>query len=202
MLLCLGGRGKPVRLTVKDGWMLAASAVEWVAAIGSAATAVGVLLALLAYWGAQRTAQADHYFQLMNHLQQETTMAARRTLLEHWDSTGEPVSTKNSSEAVLLAAGVTASSFSTAGRVVALGYVSPTAFLSEYSPLIVRIHDILRPYLEQRRDGRSDPGYHASFSKIAAWAAWWLEWELAPGWKRVFSPRRPWRRLSCFRVRA
>jgi hypothetical protein len=64
--------------------------------------------------------------------------------------------------------------FSTAGRVVALGYVHPSAFLDEYAPLIVRMHDLLVPYLEERRTQREDPTYHASFSGLADTASWWL----------------------------
>jgi len=177
------------------------SVTAWVSAIASAATAVGVLLAYAAIRSAKRASLADHYFELMNHLQSGamSVMDVRRILLEHWDATGTPVSLAGDRAELLVAAGVVSSSFSTAGRVVALGYVPLGPFLDEYDPLIVRMHEILRPYLEGRRADRQDPSYHASFSRLAEWASWWRVWTTRPRWWRALEIRRPWRRVGLLR---
>jgi hypothetical protein len=181
------------------GDLVIASVSAWVSATASAATAIGVLLAYVAIRSARRSSLADHYFELMNHLQSGAMMDARRLLLDHWDATATPVSLKGDAPELLVAAGVVASSFSTAGRVVALGYVPPGPFLDEYAGLIVRMDAILGGYLEERRAERKDPAHHASFSRLALWAGWWCEWTTLPWWRRALTVRRPWRRLRLLR---
>jgi hypothetical protein len=171
-----------------------ASASAWIGSIGAAATAVGVALAYPTLRAARREALATHYFDLMNHLQSAEMVAARRRLLDHWDNTKAPLSLPTGDETLDAAAGVVSSSLSTAGRVLRLGYVPGEAFLDEYAPLIVRMHAILSAYLDTRRTERDDPGYHASFTLLASWAEWFIEWHAQPWRRRVLAIRRPWRR--------